>query len=172
MAGIVASGVELGGVECLVIRKISDLGFGNLSALGEHSITIDCDVLEADGGTRTASITAGFVTIAIALYQLGLARVLRSQTAAISVGLVDDEVLVDLDYSEDSRAQMDMNVVATMNGEVVEVQSTAEGAAIARDKFDALLNAALASIVQIGAVQRKALEAADMSLEPLLESRQ
>lgn len=142
-----------------------------LDALGPRTISIDCDILEADGGTRTASITAGFVTTAIALYQLGLARVLRSQIAAISVGLVDDQVLVDLDYSEDSRAQMDMNVVATMDGELVEVQSTAEGAPIAREKFDALLNAALASIVEIGDQQRKALEAADMSLDPLLENR-
>ncbi len=89
----------------------------DLKALGPRTITLDCDVLEADGGTRTASVTAGFIATAMALYRQGLARVLRDQVAAISVGLVKGEVCVDLDYIEDSSAHVDMNVVATAEGQ-------------------------------------------------------
>jgi ribonuclease PH len=142
----------------------------DLKALGPRTITIDCDILEADGGTRTASVTAGFVATAMALYQKGLARVLHDQVAAISVGLVGGEVCVDLDYSEDSNADVDMNVVATAGGKLIEVQATSEKQAIERAQFDALLDAALGAMNSLCSIQREALEAANMSLAPLLKS--
>lgn len=136
----------------------------NLKSLGPRMMTIDCDVLEADGGTRTASVTAGFMATALALHNMGLAGVLRDQVAAISVGFVDGEVLVDLDYSEDSTARVDMNVVATRSGDLVEVQSTAEGTAIGREPFDAMLQAALDSITSLCELQEKALNDAGVDL--------
>jgi ribonuclease PH len=141
----------------------------DLKALGPRTITIDCDVLEADGGTRTASVTAGFIAAALALHSRGLARVIRDQVAAVSVGLVDEQVLVDLDYSEDSRARMDMNVVATLDGRLIEVQGTAEGRPIERSRFDQLLEAALAAIVRLGEQQQKALEHAGADLRVLMK---
>src|SRR5215470_2588181 len=104
-----------------------------MAALGERSVTIDCDVLQADGGTRTASITGGYVALALALRQLvatGALSVnpLQCAVAAVSVGLVDGVPLLDLDYSEDSNADVDCNVVQTDSGAYVEVQGTAEGA--------------------------------------------
>ncbi len=143
----------------------------DLKALGPRTITLDCDVLEADGGTRTASITAGFIATAMALYKQGLARVLRDQVAAISIGLVRNEVCVDLDYIEDSGAQVDMNVVATAGQRLIEVQGTSEGEAIERAQFEALLDAALGTMDHLCTKQREALEAADMSLAPLLQSK-
>jgi ribonuclease PH len=127
-------------------------------------MTIDCDVLEADGGTRTASVTAGFIATALALHNMGLAAVLRDQVAAISVGYVDGEVRVDLDYQEDSSARVDMNVVATRTGQLVEVQATAEGTAIGREPFDAMLSAALEAVSSLCDLQVKALKDAGVDL--------
>ncbi len=141
----------------------------DLKALGPRTMTIDCDVLEADGGTRTASVTAGFIAAALALHSRGLARVIRDHVAAASVGVVGDDVLVDLDYSEDSQARLDMNVVATMDGRLIEVQGTAEGRAVERKRFDQLVDAALGAVVELGAVQRKALEAAGADLRILMK---
>jgi ribonuclease PH len=141
----------------------------DLKALGPRTITIDCDVLEADGGTRTASVTAGFIATALALHSRGLARVIRDQVAAVSVGFVDGEVLVDLDYSEDSRARVDLNVVATLDGRLIEVQGTAEGRAIPRPEFDRMLDAALGAIRELGDRQRLALEAAGADLRILMK---
>ena len=141
----------------------------DLEALGPRSITVDCDVLEADGGTRTASVSAGFIATALALHKIGAKGVVRDQVAAISVGLVDDRVLVDLDYKEDSSAAMDMNVVATVAGQIAEIQATAEGVAIDRGRYDSMLDAALAAIVSLGEVQSKALMAAGVDLSALLQ---
>lgn len=143
----------------------------NLKALGPRMMTIDCDVLEADGGTRTASVTAGFVSTALALHNMGLAGVLQDQVAAISVGFVDGEVLVDLDYREDSSARVDMNVIATREGRLIEVQSTAEGLAIERKTFDQLLEAALGAIVKLCDLQEQALREAGADLNILLKRR-
>ncbi|MSP24380.1 MAG: ribonuclease PH [Myxococcales bacterium] len=140
----------------------------SLETLGKRTLTIDCDVLEADGGTRTASVTAGFLATALALYSRGLARVLLDQVAAVSVGYVDGRVLVDLDYSEDSRARVDMNVAATVDGRLIEVQSTAEGEAITRVQFDAMLEAALAAIAKLGELQRTVLASAAVELDVLM----
>ena len=140
----------------------------NLKALGPRLMTVDCDVLEADGGTRTASVTAGYVAVALALNSMGLAGVLRDQVAAISVGYVGNEVLVDLDYSEDSTARVDMNVIATTAGKLCEVQATAEGLPIERAEFDSMVDAALGAIATLGERQRAALEAADADLGILM----
>ena len=108
-------------------------GVVDLTRLGERSITVDCDVLQADGGTRTASITGGYVALAAALITYGMDRHLVGKVAAVSVGLVDGVPLLDLDYSEDSRADVDFNVVGTDGGAYVELQGTAEGEPFDRD---------------------------------------
>ena len=143
----------------------------NLRSLGPRMMTIDCDVLEADGGTRTASVTAGYLAAAMALNNMGLAGVLRDQVAAISVGHVKGEVLVDLDYREDSSARVDMNVVATREGRLIEVQSTAEGEAIERATFDQMLEAALSAIKKLCEVQERALKDAGADLKILMKKR-
>ncbi len=137
----------------------------NLRKLGQRTITIDCDVIEADGGTRTASVTAGYVALVLALHKAQLTAALSDQIAAISVGVSksSDEVLVDLDYREDSRARVDMNVVATAAGRLVEVQSTAEGAPIERAKFDQMLAAATSAIGSLAEIQRQTLTAAGLA---------
>src|SRR6476659_3968079 len=112
-------------IQRLIGRSLRDAV--DLTRLGERTITIDCDVLQADGGTRTASITGGYVALAAAMITFGMDRHLVGRVAAISVGLVDGEALLDLDYSEDSRADVDFNVVGTDAGTFVEVQGTAEG---------------------------------------------
>jgi ribonuclease PH len=134
----------------------------DLAALGERTVTIDCDVLQADGGTRTAAITGGFVALADACEQLLgrgvlLARPLHGQIAAVSVGIVRGELLLDLDYPEDSEAETDMNVVMNNGGGFVEVQGTAEGHAFRRHEFDALLNLAASGVGQLCALQAQAL---------------
>lgn len=139
----------------------------DLKALGPRTITIDCDVLEADGGTRTASVTAGWIATVAALYRIGLAGVLRDHVAAVSVGHVDNEVRVDLDYEEDVAARVDMNVVATRAGKLIEVQSTAEGLAISREDFERMLDAALVGIDSLCALQLQALGKADVDVEIL-----
>jgi ribonuclease PH len=122
----------------------------DLSALGENSISIDCDVLQADGGTRTAAITGAYVALADAVAWLGergalaMPSPLTSSVAAVSVGVIDGEPRLDLMYEEDVRAETDMNVVVTGAGEFVEVQGTAEGAPFSRSELDALLDLALA----------------------------
>lgn len=136
-----------------------------LPLLGERTITVDCDVLQADGGTRTAAITGGYVALALALRQLAAqelvpAEALRRAVAAVSVGLVDGQACLDLPYAEDVRAELDMNVVMTDAGELVEVQATAEGTPCSRAQFDALLDLAAAGIAELLRVQREALAAA------------
>ena len=145
----------------------------DLDSLGERTLAIDCDVLEADGGTRTASITAGFVAAMLALDRLRRAGalpapVVRAQVAALSVGLVGGEIAVDLDYSEDSRAEVDLNLVATAAGDIVEVQGTAEGAPVPRRSIDAMIDAALVGVSQLCTIQHAALLVAGVELEALL----
>jgi ribonuclease PH len=134
----------------------------NLEALGPRMITVDCDVLQADGGTRTLSITGGFIALADAVATLegkipSPRAVFRTSVAAISLGLVDERLLLDLDYSEDSRAQVDCNIVMTGTGEFVEIQGTAEGATFTQSQLDAQLQLARDGIARITAMQREAL---------------
>jgi len=134
----------------------------DFAALGERTITIDCDVLEADGGTRTLSITGGFIALADALHsirgELPADRpVLLDSIAAISVGVVDGIAVLDLDYVEDSGAAVDMNVVMTGNGEFVEVQGTAEEKPFNRKLLDEQLSLAEAGIARLTQIQRDAL---------------
>lgn len=133
-------------------------------ALGENTLVIDCDVLQADGGTRTASITGAYVALAEAIewarangHIARNAKPLIDSVAAVSVGIVDGTPLSDLAYVEDSRAETDMNVVVTGSGDFVEVQGTAEGAPFNRAELDALLDLALASTTELAEIQRAAL---------------
>jgi len=138
----------------------------DLQRLGSRTIWIDCDVLEADGGTRTAAITGGWVALALALRRLEAQGVLEArdvlvrQIAAISAGIVDGAIVVDLAYAEDSRAEVDVNVVMTADGDLVEVQATAERTPIARPAFDALLDATARALPPIFAAQRAAVRQA------------
>ncbi|MGZ5318390.1 MAG: ribonuclease PH [Actinomycetota bacterium] len=139
------------------LRSVTDL-----SRLGERTITVDCDVLQADAGTRTASITGGYVALAIALRGLaeqGLVPddILTDSVAAVSVGIVDDEARLDLCYDEDAGAEVDFNVVMTGSGDFVEVQGTAEGTPFSRAQLDALLDLAGDGIADLTAIQHKAL---------------
>jgi ribonuclease PH len=135
----------------------------DLSALGENSISIDCDVLQADGGTRTAAITGAYVALADAVSWLraknALARPdpLVNSISAVSVGVIDGEPRLDLMYEEDVRAETDMNVVVTGSGEFIEVQGTAEGAPFRRDELDALLDLAVAGCAELARIQAEAL---------------
>jgi ribonuclease PH len=135
----------------------------DLRALGENTIAVDCDVLQADGGTRTAAITGAWVALQDAVTTLGERGALAdpkpifSQVAAVSVGVVDGRVRLDLPYEEDSRAEVDTNVVATEAGTLIEVQGTGEGATFSRTTLDAMLDSALAGIGQLAELQRKAL---------------
>jgi ribonuclease PH len=138
-----------------------------LERLGPRTITIDCDVLEADGGTRTASITGGFVALALALSKIG-ARALREPIAAVSVGRLErGGNALDLCYVEDSRARVDLNVVATATGKIVEVQGTAEGEPIERREVDAMVDLALAGIAKLAEMQREALARGGVDLTGL-----
>jgi ribonuclease PH len=133
-----------------------------LEKLGERTITLDCDVLDADGGTRTASITGGYVALVMALESLrqrGLLPkgVLREPVAAISVGLFEGSALLDLCYEEDRDAQVDLNLVATASGSIVEVQGTAEGEPMTRAEHDALVERGMLGIRQLTEAQRKAI---------------
>jgi ribonuclease PH len=136
----------------------------DLKALGERTVTIDCDVLQADGGTRTASITGGYVALAEACERLvgrrAMANPIHGQVAAVSVGIVEGMPVLDLDYSEDSQAETDMNVVMNNGGAFVEVQGTAEGHAFRRHELDAMLNLAASGTAQLFALQLQALESA------------
>jgi ribonuclease PH len=144
----------------------------DMRALGERTITIDCDVLEADGGTRTASITGGFVALCLALARLGelgqLAKpVLRDSVAAISVGQLEEGHALDLVYTEDSAARVDLNLVATGTMAIVEVQGTAEGEAVPRSDVDAMIDLALAGIGSLAHIQKQVLVSAKVDLEAL-----
>jgi ribonuclease PH len=139
----------------------------DLSKLGERTITVDCDVLQADGGTRTASITGAWVALALAIRKLEAggqlapgSGVLPEPIAATSVGIVDGEVRLDLPYQEDSRAEVDMNIVMTEGGRLIEVQGTAEREPFSRDQLTQLLDLAGAGIAELCRAQRAALEAA------------
>jgi ribonuclease PH len=135
------------------VRAVTDF-----KALGERTVWLDCDVLQADGGTRCAAISGAYVAAARALDRFGLSRALPQTVAAVSVGVVDGVPLLDLDYSEDSRAETDMNVVMTGDGRLVEVQATAEAAPFSRPELDALLDLATAGIEEIAVAQRAAVE--------------
>lgn len=146
----------------------------DLVALGERSVVVDCDVLEADGGTRTAAITGGFIALAIALDKLAKAGqlkapVLRDQVAAISVGMLDDApaMAVDLVYVEDSKARVDLNLVATDREHIVEVQGTAEGEAIPRKDLDLMIDSGLAAIASLVRMQRDLLASVGVDLDAL-----
>jgi ribonuclease PH len=134
----------------------------DLKALGERTVTLDCDVLQADGGTRTASVTGGYVALAEACEGLVKRRAIpaspiHGQIAAVSVGIVSGVPVLDLDYAEDSQAETDMNVVMNNGGAFVEIQGTAEGHAFRRHELDALLNLAAGGLGQIFALQAQAL---------------
>jgi ribonuclease PH len=137
------------------IRAVADM-----EALGERTLWLDCDVLQADGGTRCAAISGAYVAAARALGRAGLSRALTDSVAAVSLGIVDGERLLDLDYEEDSSAEVDLNVVMTGEGRLVEVQATAERAPFDREGLDAMLDLAADGIAQIGDAQKDALDAA------------
>lgn len=137
-------------------------GAVDFAALGERTLTIDCDVLQADGGTRTAAITGGYVALALAIKTLQASgkiktSALRGQIAATSVGIIDGSPFLDLDYSMDARADVDMNVVMTAEGELVEVQGTGEGGTFRRQALDQMLDLALGALPNIIAVQQRAI---------------
>ena len=136
----------------------------NLEALGERCITVDCDVIQADGGTRTASISGGYVALALAMKRMTKAGVLRKnplhgQVAAVSVGIYRGEPVLDLDYDEDSDAETDMNIVMNDAGRFIEVQGTAEGHAFTDEEFNAMLDLARQGIATIIDAQNEAIEA-------------
>ena len=139
------------------LRAVTDL-----AALGERTVTLDCDVIQADGGTRTASISGAYVALAIALGRLSKSRRLKKnplhgQVAAVSVGIYGGEPVLDLDYDEDSEAETDMNIVMNEAGRFIEVQGTAEGHAFTADEFEAMIQLARAGIEQVVDVQQQAL---------------
>jgi ribonuclease PH len=136
------------------LRAVTDF-----QALGERTLWVDCDVLQADGGTRCAAISGAYVAAYRALDRFGLSRALSGSVAAVSVGIVEGEALLDLDYSEDSTAEVDMNVVVTGGGDLVEVQATAERVAFPRDVLDEMLDLAEAGIARIRDAQQDALGA-------------
>ncbi|MGC4117015.1 MAG: ribonuclease PH [Myxococcales bacterium] len=149
--------VEIQRIIGRALRASIDMGL-----LGPRTITLDCDVLQADGGTRTASITGGYVAMALACQKLRAKGVIvqdpmKFPVAAVSVGVINGVPMLDLDYGEDSNADVDMNVIATGNGELIEVQGTAEGKVFPRKTLDDLLDLALEGIQKIGEIQKKAL---------------
>lgn len=157
---------KLGGRTHEISRLIgrSLRGVIDMSKLGENTILIDADVLQADGGTRTAAITGAYVALADAIAWAGTAghvsapgTVLRDSVAAISVGIIDGEALLDLDYVEDVAADTDMNVVVTGRGSFVEVQGTAEGVPFERSELDRLLDLALQGTRELAEIQRRVL---------------
>ena len=129
----------------------------DFDALGERTLWLDCDVIQADGGTRCAAISGAYVAARRALDRMGLSKALVGSVAAVSVGIVDGRVLLDLDYSEDSTAETDMNVVMTGDGRLIEVQATAEKEPFSRDLLDELLDSAAGGIETIGDAQQDAI---------------
>jgi len=136
------------------LRSVCDF-----KALGERTLWLDCDVLQADGGTRCASISGAYVAASRALDRFGLSKALTGQVAAVSVGVVEGRSLLDLDYSEDSNADTDMNIVMTADGRLVEVQATAEQEPFTRDELDAMIDLGAAGIERIMAAQDEAVAA-------------
>ncbi len=137
----------------------------DMEQLGERTVKIDCDVIQADGGTRTASITGGYVALVLALQKLKSENLIASiplidSVAAISVGIYEGALILDLNYREDSRAEMDMNVVMLGSGDFVEVQGTAEGKAFSKAQMDGLLEIADKGIRELTKIQQQCLEAA------------
>jgi len=135
---------------------------GNWTGFGERTITIDCDVIQADGGTRTASITGGYIALALAIKNLikrGLAKpdVLKTHIAAISAGIIEHSPYLDLDYNMDSNAHVDMNFVMTEQGDFVEIQGTGEGGVLARGQLNALLDLALDALPGLVDLQKRAI---------------
>jgi ribonuclease PH len=137
------------------LRSVTDF-----DTLGERTLWLDCDVLQADGGTRCAAICGAFIAARLALERFGLSKALPDSVAAVSVGIVGGDSLLDLDYSEDSQAEVDMNVVMTGSGRLVEVQATAEREPFSREQLDELLELAAVGIEQIAAAQEDAVGAA------------
>ena len=137
------------------VRAVTDF-----EALGERTLWLDCDVLQADGGTRCAAICGAYVAARLALDRFGLSKALRESVAAVSVGVVEGEALLDLDYAEDSTAEVDMNVVMTGGARLVEVQATAEQEPFSREQLDELLELAALGIERIAAAQEEAVGAA------------
>ena len=127
------------------------------SKIGDRTVTVDCDVLQADGGTRTASITGGYVALVLALRKLGAGTAVAGQVAAVSVGIIESVPMLDLDYSEDSNAEVDFNVVGTDQRTYVEVQGTAEGKPFDRAGMERLLDLADAGLEQLFKMQRTVL---------------
>ncbi len=132
------------------------------TALGERTVTIDCDVIQADGGTRTASITGGYVALALAMQQLQEKKLLKESPllgylASVSVGIYKETPVLDLDYDEDSAAETDMNVVMNDQGQFIEIQGTAEGTAFNQDELNAMLDHAKTGITQLIEIQKEAL---------------
>jgi ribonuclease PH len=150
---------KLGGrtheIQRLIGRSLR--GVVDLAKLGERTITVDCDVLQADGGTRCASITGGYVALAAALIGAGMERFLVGKVAAVSVGIVSGVPMLDLDYSEDSTAQVDMNVVGTDSGTYMELQGTAEGLPFDRGRVDTMLDLADTGLARLFEAQTSAL---------------
>ncbi|MBX6378610.1 MAG: ribonuclease PH [Clostridia bacterium] len=150
--------MEIGRLVGRCLRAVVDL-----KALGERTVWIDCDVIQADGGTRTAAVTGGFVALVEALAKLGLPVLpVRDFVAAVSVGVVQGEPVLDLNYAEDSQATVDMNVAATGAGAFVEVQGTGEGEPFPRTDLDRLLDLALSGVRRLVAVQRAVLAPLDL----------
>jgi ribonuclease PH len=129
----------------------------DLEALGERTVWLDCDVIQADGGTRTAAITGAWIALARAARKMAF-PLPSDQVGAVSVGIVDGEPLLDLDYEEDSSAEVDMNVVMRGDGQLVEVQATAERNAFSRDQLDRLMDLAAGGIEQLAMIQRDAVD--------------
>ena len=136
------------------LRSVCDF-----EALGERTLWLDCDVLQADGGTRCASISGAYVAARRALDRFGLSKALKGQVAAVSVGVVEGRALLDLDYAEDSTAETDMNVVMTADGRVVEIQATAEREPFTREELDLMIDLGTAGIEEIMAAQDEAIGA-------------
>lgn len=137
----------------------------NLTALGERAITIDCDVLQADGGTRTAAITGGFVALALACNKLVATKQLKaspitSRIAAVSAGIITREPCLDLDYREDSSAEVDCNIVMNARGELIEIQASAEGRPYTREQLDLMIDLATPGIKMLVELQQQAIDGA------------
>ena len=130
----------------------------DMKKLGERTITVDCDVLQGDGGTRTASVTGGYVALALALKKIGAESALKTSVAAVSAGIVGDQPLLDLCYEEDSSAQVDLNCVMTAEGELVELQGTGEGRPFTIAEQRTLVDLCAKGIGELRAIQSKALE--------------
>jgi ribonuclease PH len=133
-------------------------GVIDFEALGERTVHLDCDVLQADGGTRCAAVCGAYVALSRALDRFGLAKAIVGSVAAVSVGVVEGEPLLDLEYLEDSNAEVDLNVVMTGDGQFVEVQATAEREPFDRARLDELLDLAAGGIEQLAGVQRDAID--------------